>query len=56
MGVRRPNEGGKFGFSGLGIGRVGTGLTGGGALELRRVRRNLSGVAQEPRCLLSGCE
>jgi hypothetical protein len=55
MGVRRPNEGGRFGLRGLGMGRVGTGLMGGGALEQRRVRRNLSGAAQQ-RCLPSGCE
>lgn len=56
MGVRRPNEGGRFGLRGLSIGRVGTGLMGGGALEQRRERRNLSGAAQDPRCLPSGCE
>jgi hypothetical protein len=54
MGVRRPSEVARLGLIGLGSGRVGTGLTGGGALELRRERRNLKGIVQQARCLLSG--
>jgi hypothetical protein len=53
MGVRRPREVARLGLIGLGSGRVGTGLTGGGAFEQRRARRNLKGIAQETR-LLSG--
>lgn len=54
MGVRRPNEVARPGLIGLGSGRVGIGLTGGGAFEQRRARRNLKGIVQETRCLLSG--
>lgn len=54
MGVRRPSEVARPGLIGLGIGRVGMGLTGGGTLELRRARRNLKGAAHKTRCLHSG--
>lgn len=54
MGVRRPSEVTRLGLIGLGSGRFGTGLTGIGALEVRRARRNLKGAVQETRCLLSG--
>jgi len=54
MGVRRPREVARLGLIGLGSGRVGIGLTGGGAFEQRRARRNLKGIVQETRCLQSG--
>ena len=54
MGVRRPSEVARLGLIGLGSGCFGIGLTGGGALELRRARRNLKGIVQQARCLLSG--
>ena len=54
MGVRRPNDVTRLGLIGLGSGRFGIGLTGIGALEVRRARRNLKGAAQEMRCLQSG--
>lgn len=56
VGVLRPSEVTRLGSVELGwaAGALAPGLTGGVAFEQRRARRNLKGIVQETRCLLSG--